>query len=136
MIDPSTISGGRALRRLPHRLRHGIRNATYPKGGWPAQLQRYRRRLTWTLVIVLLANIPLGVFVLAGLPHLFRNPLVRNVIARETGGEPPGVSSRHFARGIAPLTGTSLSTGNAVEVHHRERTVDNRSAACGITSSG
>ena len=116
MIDPSTISGERALRRLPHRVRHGIRNATYPKGGWPARLQRYRRRLAWTLVIVLLASIPLGLFALAGLPHLFRNPLVRIVIAREAGGEPPGVSSAHCSPGIALLTGTTLSTGNAVEV--------------------
>ena len=84
--------------------------------GWPAQLRRIRRRIAWAAVILLIVGIPLVLFALVGLPHLFRGSLVRNVIAREPGGEPPDVASAHFAPAFALLTGTPLTPGNAVEV--------------------
>ena len=75
--------------------------ALHPECGWTGQLRRIRRKLAWAAVI---------------LPHLFRNPLVRNVIAREAGGEPPGVTSPHFQPAFTLLTGSPLTAGNAVEV--------------------
>jgi cardiolipin synthase len=75
-----------------------------------------RRRLAWASLILLIVAIPLVLFALVGLPHLFRGSLVRNVIAREPGGEPPDVASVHFAPAFALLTGTPLTEGNAVEV--------------------
>ncbi|MEO8034460.1 MAG: phospholipase D-like domain-containing protein [Acidobacteriota bacterium] len=75
-----------------------------------------RRTHAWTAVVLLIVGIPLVLFALVGVPHLFRGSLVRNVIAREPGGEPAGVASAHFAPAFALLTGTSLTAGNAVEV--------------------
>ena len=87
----------------------------FPRG-WPEQLRRIRRKIAWAAVILLIVGIPLVLFALVGLPHLFRGSLVRNVIAREPGGEPPDVASPHFAPAFALLTGTPLTAGNAVEV--------------------
>ncbi len=80
------------------------------------RLRHIRRRLAWAAVVLLIVAIPLALFALVGLPHLFRGSLVRNVIAREPGGEPPDVASAHFAPAFALLTGTPLTAGNAVEV--------------------
>lgn len=80
------------------------------------RLRQIRRRLAWATVILLIAGIPMVLFALVGLPHLFRGSLVRNVIARESGGAPPDVSSAHFATAVGLLTGTPLTAGNAVEV--------------------
>lgn len=88
----------------------------HPDCGWPEQLRRIRRKLAWTALILLLASIPIVLFALVGLPHLFRNTLVRNIIAREAGEEPPAIASAHFAPAFAMLTGTPLTAGNAVEV--------------------
>ena len=99
-----------------HRVRHRIRTALSPDCGWREQARRSRRKLVWAAVVLLVVSIPLVFFALVGLPHLFRGPLVRNIIAREAGGEPPGVGSPHFAPAFALLTGTSLAAGNAVEV--------------------
>jgi cardiolipin synthase len=66
--------------------------------------------------ILLIVGIPLVLFTLVGLPHLFRNAQVRTVVAREAGGEPPDVASAHFAPAFALVTGTPLTSGNAVEV--------------------
>ena len=78
--------------------------------------RRIRRRRVWATTALITIGIPLVLFALVGLPHLFRNTLVRNVIAREPGGEPPGVASPHFRSAFALLTGSSLTTSNAVEV--------------------
>ena len=75
-----------------------------------------RRRLVWVTIVLLVVSLPLVLFALMGLPHFFRGPLVRNVIAREAGGEPPAVASAHFAPAFALLTGTTLMAGNTVEV--------------------
>ena len=75
-----------------------------------------RRKRGWPPGLVLLVGIPLVFLALVGFPHLFRNPLVRNVIAREPGDQPPGVTSPHFGPAFALLTESPLSAGNAVEV--------------------
>lgn len=74
------------------------------------------RKHAWAAVLLLIVGIPLVLFALVGLPHLFRSSLVRNVIAREAGGEPPDVTSPHFAPAFTLLTGSPLTAGNAVEV--------------------
>lgn len=75
-----------------------------------------RRRIAWAAVILMIVGIPLVLVAIVGLPHLLRQPLVRNVIAREAGGEPPDVTSAHFAPAFTLLTGAPLTAGNAVEV--------------------
>jgi cardiolipin synthase len=65
---------------------------------------------------LLIIGVPLVLVALVGLPHLFRGSLVRNVIARSPGGEPPGVDSPHFRHSFALWTGTPLTAANAVEV--------------------
>jgi len=68
------------------------------------------------MLLLVLVGIPLVFFALVGVPHLFRNAQVRNVIAREAGGEPPNIASAHFAPNFALIAGTPLTGGNAVEV--------------------
>jgi len=75
-----------------------------------------RRRVVWAAGILLIVSIPLLLFTLGGLPHFFRNALVRTVIALEADGKPPDVASAHFAPAFALVTGTRLSAGNAMEV--------------------
>jgi cardiolipin synthase len=70
----------------------------------------------WATIILIVIGIPLVLVALVGLPHLLRNTLVRNVLAREPGGEPPGITSPHFKPAFALLTGSSVTAGNAVEV--------------------
>ena len=93
-----------------------IHAALHPEFGWPEQLRRIRRKLVIAGAVVLLISIPLLLFAVVGLPHLFRAPLVRNIIAREAGGKPPAVASAHFGAAFALLTGTPLTAGNSVEV--------------------
>ena len=78
--------------------------------------RRVRKRFAWAAVILLVVGVPLVFFALVGLPHLFRNAQVQNVIALEAGGETPDVASAHFAPTFALLTGMSLTAGNTVEV--------------------
>lgn len=90
------------------------RAATIPKGG--THHRRLRRKVAWAAAGLLIIGVPLLLVALVGLPHLFRGSLVRNVIARSPGGEPPGLDSPHFAHAFALLTGTPLTAANAVEV--------------------
>ena len=78
--------------------------------------RRLRKRLVWAAVILLVISIPVLLFAVVGLPHLFRKAHVRSVIALEAGGQPPEVASAHFSTAFALLAGTPLSAGNAVEV--------------------
>lgn len=103
-------------RAVRHRLRNRFHAARYPEGGWRMQFQRFRRRIAWVAVGLMLAGIPLVVFALFGLPHLFRTSLVDSVTARELGGTPPAADSPQFALAFALLAGTPLTPGNAVEV--------------------
>jgi len=75
-----------------------------------------RRRVAWAAGILLIVSIPLLLFTLGGLPHFFRNALVRTVIALEADGKPPDVASAHFAPNFELVTGTPLGAGNAMEV--------------------
>lgn len=59
---------------------------------------------------------PLVILALVGLPHVFRNPLVRNVIARGVKGVPAVGNEARFADAFTLLTGTTLTPGNSVEV--------------------
>lgn len=65
------------------------------------------------LIVVGIALVPVA---LVGLPHLYRNAQVRNVIAIEKGGKPPDIASAHFAPTFTLLTGTPLTAGNTAEV--------------------
>ena len=67
-------------------------------------------------VILATIGIPLALFALVGLPHLFRNTRLHTVIASERGGEPPNVTSPHFTAAFALVTGSFLTSGNVVEV--------------------
>jgi cardiolipin synthase len=67
-------------------------------------------------VALVAASVPALVLALVGLPHVFRNPLVRNVLARETGATLPAVGDSAFDAVLAMLTGTTLRTGNTVEM--------------------
>lgn len=59
---------------------------------------------------------PLLVLALVGLPHVFRMPLVRNVIARGATGAPPALDAPAFTSAFALVTGMPLTGGNRVEV--------------------
>lgn len=61
-------------------------------------------------------SVPLVVFALVGFPHVFRTPLVRNVMARGSTGAPPALDAPGFTSAFAPVTGTPLTGGNHVEV--------------------
>jgi len=75
-----------------------------------------RNRLLWLAIIMLVASIPVLLFAMVGLPHVFRGTQVRDVVALEAGGRAPGVASAHFPPNFALLAGTPLTEGNAVEV--------------------
>lgn len=63
------------------------------------------KRLVWRAILLLLVGIPVLLAALVGLPHLFRNAQLRNVLAMETGGAPLlAVASAHFPSTIALLT--------------------------------
>ncbi len=118
MIDDALTppSRGGPARTVQHRIRQRLGSAISADGGWPTRLYRLRRRIAWATIILLVVSIPLVLFALVGLPHLFRGGLVRNVTARETGGNRPGVTSLHFTPAFALLTGAPLTSGNAVKV--------------------
>lgn len=75
-----------------------------------------RNRLLWPLVLLLVVSLPVLLFAMVGLPHVFRGAQVRDVVALEAGGQAPGVASAHFVPAFALLAGTPLTAGNAVEV--------------------
>lgn len=75
-----------------------------------------RNRLLWLVIVVLVVSIPVLLFAMVGLPHVFRSAQVRDVVALEADGKAPGVASAHFAPSFALLAGTPLTAGNAVEV--------------------
>jgi cardiolipin synthase len=82
---------------------------------WPQRWLSARRRVAWAVAILIVASVPLVMFALAGLPHIFRNSLVRNVIAHQA-GQLPAVSDPAFAQTLTLLTGEKLAAGSAVEV--------------------
>ena len=103
----------------PHRVRalgQRFGAAMTPDCGWPEQFRRLRRKLVWATVILLVVSVPVLVFALVGMPHVFRNPLVRNVLARGSVADVPAVSDARFGATATLLTGTRLTTGNHVEV--------------------
>jgi cardiolipin synthase len=116
VMPPRTTTAGAGAGGLWNRIRQRFRTGVHPESGWPEAPSRKRQKRAWPAGKLLLVGIPLGFLALVGLPHLFRNPLVRNVVAREPGGEPPGVTSPHFGPALALLTGSPLTAGNAVEV--------------------
>ena len=97
-------------------LRHRVRDAVSPECGWPERLRRNRRRVAWSAAILAVVSVPLVILALVGLPHVFRNPLVRNVIARGVKGVPAPGNEARFADAFTLLTGTTLTAGNTVEV--------------------
>ena len=102
-----------------HRLRRRIRRALEPECGWPEQWRRIRRRLLWIGIGVAIVSVPLTLFALVGLPHVFRNPLVRNILATDSGGGTtalPETASPDFGRVLALLTGATLVANDSVEV--------------------
>ena len=104
--------GTRRVRALGQRL--GA--AMTPDCGWPEQFRRLRRKLVWAAVILVVVSVPVLVFALVGLPHVFRNPLVRNVLAEGGVAGVPAVSDARFGATATLLTGTRLTTGNWIEV--------------------
>ena len=102
--------------RVRRGLRHRVHGLMHPECGWPEQWRRIRRRVFWLALALSAASIPVVVLALVGLPHVFRNPLVRNVLARETGTMLPAVGDSAFGAVLALLTGTALAAGNAAEV--------------------
>lgn len=84
--------------------------------GWPEQRRRWRRRAIWTAVVALVLAVPLVIFALVGLPHVFRVPLVRNVMASGASGRAPALDAPAFLPVFALVTGTPLVAGNRIEV--------------------
>ena len=84
----------------------------HPECGWPEQLRRLRRRVAGAALLLLVPSIPLILFALVGLPHVFRSPLVRNVLARVPGAGPPAADAPRFAETVALVTGTALAGGH------------------------
>ena len=74
------------------------------------------RKVAWTLVILLFIGLPLAITGLMGLPHVFRNPLVRNVVTTVPGDVPLQLTATAFPQQFSLLTGAQVSGGNAVEV--------------------
>lgn len=87
-----------------------------PECGWPEQFRRLQRKLGWATAIFALVSVPMLVFALVGLPHVFRNPFVRHVLAEGSVTGVPAVSDARFGATATLLTGTRLTTGNRVEV--------------------
>ena len=92
----------------------------HPDCGWPEQFRRLRRRALWAALWASVVSIPVLVFALVGLPHVFRTPLVRNVMSEGTG---PGSSmpaltadNPDFASTFELLSGATLTSGNSVQV--------------------
>ena len=104
----------RAVQARRRRLRERLRLALHPECGWRERWRRVRRRVAWAVALLTIASLPLLVFALVGLPHVFRAPLVRSVRADGAAQEPePG--AREFASTFALQTGTALLDGNDVE---------------------
>ncbi|MEO5734390.1 MAG: phospholipase D-like domain-containing protein [Rubrivivax sp.] len=82
---------------------------------WPQRWLRAGWRAAWAIAILFVVGVPLLMLALAGLPHVFRSSLVRNVIAHQA-GELPAVSDPAFAQTLTLLTGAKLAAGSAVEV--------------------
>lgn len=95
------------------RLHHEPRRTNV---GWREQRRRWRRRLLWGGVVAVGLSVPLVILALVGLPHVFRMPLVRNVMARGATGTPPTLDAPTFTSAFALVTGTPLTEGNHVEV--------------------
>jgi len=109
-MGAAPVSGGH---RSPRRRPKAVTNSD---SAWPEQRRRWRRRLLWGVVTALGLSVPLVVLALVGLPHVFRMPLVRNVIARGATGAPPALDAPTFTSAFALVTGTPLTGGNHVEV--------------------
>ena len=92
-----------------------VRSWIQPECGWPEQLRRLRRRIGCAVAALAVVSIPVLLFALAGLPHAFREPLVRKVLASAPGAGPPAVESATFAPTLEMLTGARLGAGNQVE---------------------
>lgn len=78
-------------------------------------MTRVRRRVGCAFATLAVISIPVLLFALAGLPHAFREPLVRNVLASVPGAGPPTVESPAFRATLEMLTGACLGAGNHVE---------------------
>lgn len=103
---------------VQRRIKQRADAATHLRGRWREHLHsdRVRRKLVSVVVVLLLVGIPLVLFSLVGLPHLFRKPFVREVVARRTGEQPLTIGSAQFAQALTLLTGSALTRSNAVEV--------------------
>ena len=87
-----------------------------PECGWPEKFRRLRRKAIWAAVLLLIVSVPLVIFALVGLPHVFRNPLVRDVLSDDGMSGAPAVSDPRFVSGLALVTAAHLAPGNHVEV--------------------
>jgi cardiolipin synthase len=67
-------------------------------------------------VVAVGLSVPLVILALVGLPHVFRMPLVRNVMARGATGAPPALDASTFTSAFTLVTGTPLTAPNRVEV--------------------
>lgn len=76
----------------------------------------WRSGYLWAGLAALVLSAPLVFLVLVGLSHVFRAPLVRNVMARGATGAPPALGAPGFASAFALVTGVPLYGGNRVEV--------------------
>lgn len=74
------------------------------------------RRLIWGSAAAVVLGVPIIVLALVGVPHIFRMPLVRNVMARGAAGAPPALDAPEFPSAFSLVTGASLSDGNHVQV--------------------
>ena len=87
-----------------------------PECGWPEQFRRLRRKAIWAAVLLLIVSVPLVIFALVGLPHVFRNPLIRDVLSDDGMSGAPAVSDPRYVSALALLTAAHLAAGNRVEV--------------------
>jgi cardiolipin synthase len=113
--DPAPLPGAPRPRASPG-LRHRVRRLVHPECGWPEQWRRIRRRVFWMAVALTAASVPILVLALVGLPHVFRNLLVRNVLAPEAGAALPTLEDSAFDGVLALVTGRALRGGSTVEV--------------------
>jgi cardiolipin synthase len=77
---------------------------------------RQTAKVAWTFVIIVFLGVPTAILGLMGLPHFFRNPLVRNVISTVPGDVLVPLTGPAFPEQFSLLTGSQVSTGNAIEV--------------------
>ena len=97
MVSPARAASlGAAAQRLQHACYRGA-------------------RVAWRVGAVLL-GVVLVVLALLGLPHVFRAAPLRVVVARGDPAGPPAVTDERFIEIVGALTGTSLESGNRVEV--------------------